>query len=96
MIEKIDDLVVSSSMNAVFVYMAGATNIKEGRVVAKVKDRQRRSEVLGILLQYNLVISKVLEINSYLRKICRRKIVVEIIPSEYIEYFIIINLVQFK
>ena len=84
--EKIDDLVVNSSEETVFVYLVGTNNVVSGRseeimkkysaLVSKLRDSRRRSVVCGLIPRYDvnsLMLSRMLGINARVEDLCKRE-----------------------
>ena len=84
--EKIEDLVVNSSEETVFVYLVGTNNIASGRseevvskyktMITKLRNSRKRSVVCGLIPRYDvdsLVLSRMLGINTRVEDLCRRE-----------------------
>ena len=84
--EKIDDLVVNSSEETVFVHLVGTNNVVSGRseetfrryrnLVEKLRDSRRRSVVCGLLPRYDvgsLILSRMLGLNTRVQDLCRKE-----------------------
>ena len=84
--DKIDESVVNSYEETVFVNQVGTKNVIKGRskevyekykaMIRKIKDNCRWSVVCFLILRYDvgpIVLSKVLGINARLEKLCSRE-----------------------
>ena len=84
--DKIDELVANFSEKTVFVYQVGTNNVVKHRskevyekykvMIRKIRDSRRRSVVCGLIPRYDIgpfVLSKMLGINTRLKKLCMRQ-----------------------